>query len=288
MRQALFLINPNSRSGDGDIDPILNELRAGGIELIMPSTDSRSDMLRAIAEQGPASDLLIVGGGDGTVNGALDAVLELEKPLGVLPLGTANDLARTLDLPADAQASADVVLNGKTRRIDVGVVNDKPFLNVASIGISVDLAEELDADRKATWGVLSYPIGLWQAAKDRKAIPVEITCDGQVLKTRAIQISIGNGRFYGGGMTIAADATIDDGMLDLVLMAPQPLLSLLGRLPLFRFGRHDLNGRVHHLRGRAIELVTETARPINTDGEITFETPATFRLLPKALEVFVP
>jgi YegS/Rv2252/BmrU family lipid kinase len=288
MRRALVLINPNSRQGDGDLAPLLARLRAGGLELTMPNNEDAEAMLRSIKEIGPSSDLVIVGGGDGTVNGVIDALLELRKPLGILPLGTANDLARTLALPAQPEAAVEIILRGRTQRIDIGQVNDKSFLNVASLGMSADMARELTADLKARWGVLGYPIGLWQVLKRRRSIRVEIDCDGQKLKGRAIQISVGNGRFYGGGMAIASDASIDDGTLDLVLMAPQTLWQLLRRLLIFRWGWHDLNETVSHVRGREIMLKATRTVPINTDGEITTETPARFRLLPKAVEVFVP
>ncbi|MEZ5935503.1 MAG: lipid kinase, partial [Alphaproteobacteria bacterium] len=245
-------------------------------------------MLRSIREAGPTSDLVIVGGGDGTINSVIDTLLDLEKPLGILPLGTANDLARTLALPARPEEAAEVILRGRTQRIDIGRVNDKSFVNVASLGMSADMARALTAEIKATWGVLGYPISLWQVLKRRRSIRVEIDCDGRKLRARAIQISVGNGRFYGGGMAIAADAAIDDGTLDMVLMAPQTLWQLLRRLPIFRWGWHDLNATVSHLRGREITLKATRTVPINTDGEITTETPAEFRLLPKALEVFVP
>lgn len=288
MRRALLLINPRSRRGGEDIEPILDVLRQGGIELIAPDAGDGAETERALAELGPTSDLVIVGGGDGTINRELGAVLKLGKPLGILPLGTANDLARTLELPVRPEESAGVILRGKTRKIDVGQVNDKLFLNVASIGMSGEVARELDSDLKARWGIFGYALSLWRVVVRRRAISVDIRCDGKRLKTRAIQISIGNGRFYGGGMTIAADADIDDGTLDLVLMAPQPLWKLVRRLLIFRWGHHDLNDTVRHLRGREIALQTRTSLPINTDGEITTETPALFRLIPKTLEVFVP
>jgi diacylglycerol kinase family enzyme len=122
----------------------------------------------------------------------------------------------------------------------------------------------------------------------RRVIRAEVTLDGRALKTRAIQISVGNGRFYGGGMAIAADARIDDGTLDLVLVTPQTMWQLISRLPLFRWGRHDLNDNVQHLQSSAIDLSTTTPLPINTDGEMTTRTPVAFRLVPQAIEVFVP
>ena len=287
MKRALLLINPNSRNGRSDIETAIDILRDGGIELVKPTSDKDCDFERGIAEQGQDCDFVIVGGGDGTLSGAIQGLLRLGRPFGILPLGTANDLARTLELPDNPEDCARVIVEGKTRRIDLGRANDRHFFNVASLGVSSDVARGLDRDLKARYGVFGYAVSLWRAVAKRRVIKADIVCDGQASKVRAIQISIGNGRFYGGGMVIAADASIDDGTLDLIIVAPQTIWQLIRRLPVFRWGHHDLNKTVCHIRSQEIDLKTRSSLPINTDGEVTTETPATFRLLPKALEVFV-
>lgn len=286
LRRALLIINPNSRNGRSDIGPALDVLRQGGIDLFRPDGEGSSD--RGTDSRWGDLDMIIVGGGDGTLNRVIDEVLKQELPLGILPLGTANDLARTLGLPEDLRACADIIVRGGTKKIDLGKANDKHFFNVASLGVSGEVAKELNKDLKARFGVLGYAIGLWRAVAKRRVINGSIRCDGRSMKLRAIQISIGNGRFYGGGMTISADADIDDGKLDLVLVAPQTIWQLLRSLPLFRWGHHDLNDNVRHLSCREIELSTRIALSVNTDGEMTTQTPANFRLVPAALEVFVP
>lgn len=286
MPRSLLLINPNSRNGETDIEPALDMLRTGGLDLIVPP--SGADFGEVLANVPDDIDSVIVGGGDGTLNAVAKQLLAFERPFGILPLGTANDLARTLDLPQDHEACARIIVEGHTRRIDLGEVNGKPFFNVASLGISTEAAQALSEDLKARLGVFGYPISLFKAAANRQVIKGEITIDDQRRGLRGLQISIGNGRYYGGGMIIAAEADIDDGMLDLVVVAPQPLLPRLHRLLMFRWGRHDLNDAVDHRRGKEIRIETRTELPINTDGEITTTTPATFRILSKALAVFVP
>lgn len=286
MPRALLLINPNSRNGGTDLAPILDRLRAGGIDLQIPPKDC--DPADALGQMDDDVDRVIVGGGDGSLNAVVDELIKVEKPLGILPLGTANDLARTLQLPADPIACADVIVQGCTRKIDLGEVNGKSFFNVASLGLSTEVTRALDKDLKSRLGIFGYAVGLWRAAARRRVIRGEITIDGKQHKLRAIQISIGNGVYYGGGMAIAADASIDDGKLDLVIVTPQPLLPRLHRLLAFRWGRHDLNDDIDHHRVVEIELDTRIKLPINTDGEITTETPARFRIRPKAIEAFVP
>ena len=286
MPNALLLINPNSRNGRTDIDPALEVLRTGGLDLVTPADDH--DFTETILGVAHDVDLVIVGGGDGTLNHAAEALVKVDRPIGILPLGTANDLARTLELPADLPACAEVIIRGKTRRIDLGEVNGKLFFNMASLGISTEVTRNLNQDLKARLGVFGYAIGLCRAAARRRVIKGLLHFDGKRQNLRAIQISIGNGRYYGGGMTISADADIDDDMLDLVVVPPQPLFPWVHRLLLFRWGRHDLNQTIRHHRVKDIDLDTGVEWSINTDGEVTTSTPARFSILPKALDIFVP
>ena len=288
MSRALLLINPKSRNGGSDLEGALDVLRQGGIDLVKFAEPGKQSFEQAIADQGRSCDFVVIGGGDGTLNGAVGGLLKLGRPFGILPLGTANDLARTLQLPEDPIECARIIVAGVTRKIDLGCANDKYFFNVASLGISSDVARLLDRDMKARYGVFGYAVTLWRAAARRRVIRATLVCDGRSSTVRVIQISIGNGLYYGGGMAIAADASIDDGMLDVLLVAPQSLWELIKRLPMLRWGRHDLNRTVRHLRCREVRLEMRVSLPVNTDGEVTTTTPATFELRPKALDVFVP
>ena len=272
-----------------DLAPALEVLREGGVHVLEERPPDVRQLGAWILDHRGVADLVIIGGGDGTRNAAAEALVEAGLPLGVLPLGTANDLARTLEIPADPIAASRVIVDGETHRIDVGCVNGKHFFNVASLGLSVHVARELGVEVKRRWGVLGYPLTVWRALGQHQWFRAEIRCNGQRARVRSIQISIGNGRHYGGGMTIAADAQIDDGMLDVVNVAPQGLLELIVNLPAFRWGRHDRAPRmVRHWRCCEIEIRTAQPMPINTDGEVTTQTPATIVVVPKAIEVHVP
>jgi diacylglycerol kinase (ATP) len=287
-RKALLFANVASRQGAMDLAPALEVLRQGGVRVLEERPPDVRQLGAWIAAHRSAADLVIIGGGDGTLNAAAEGLVEAGLPLGILPLGTANDLARTLGIPSSVLEASRVIVEGRTHPIDLGRVNGKHFFNVASVGLSVHVARELGVDIKRRWGVLGYSLTLWRALGRHRAFRAEIRCNGTRARVRTIQISVGNGRYYGGGMTIAADAAIDDGLLDVVSLAPQALVGLILNLPALRWGWHERAQRVTHWRCRDIEIRTVRSLPVNTDGEVTTRTPAHISVVPEAVSVHVP
>lgn len=239
------------------------------------------------AEASEAGSILI-GGGDGTLNAALPALLRLDRPLGIIPLGTANDLARTLGIPPDPVAAVRIIAAGRRRRIDVGEANDKPFFNVASIGFGVDLTRALTRDAKARWGVLGYAVaGLRTLGRMRRFTAI-IEESGTIQRSRTIHLAVGNGRHYGGGLVVSEAAAIDDGRLNVYSLEVRGLWRLFTLLPALRRGDHGRWQEVRTLTGADILVRTRRPRSVNTDGEISTRTPVRFRVRPQAVEVFVP
>lgn len=282
-RRALFLVNPKASRAQTDLNAITAVLAAGGIQLVRPLHDDVDTLIRRHAA---AIDCVIIGGGDGTLNRAAPALMETGLPLGILPLGTANDLARTLELPADPKAAAQVIADGPLRAIDLGEVNGRPFFNVASLGMSVELARSLDGQTKKRWGRFGYALAALRVARRLKRFSAEIEADGRVIRGKTIQIAVGNGRFYGGGMTIAEDAAPDDGMLDVYSIEVDHWMWLAAMYPSFRAGRHGRWDEVHAFRCREVTVRTRRPHEVNTDGEVTTETPARFRVRPRAISVY--
>ncbi len=153
-----MIVNPHSRRGAGAHDAVRAALEGGGLSVLVRDCDGAEAIGRAIRDSAGQVDRVVIGGGDGTLNAAAPALIETGLPLGVIPLGTANDLARTLELPVDAAEAAAVVAAGRRRRIDMGEVNGRPFFNVASLGLGVDLTRALTRDAKRRWGVLGYAV----------------------------------------------------------------------------------------------------------------------------------
>jgi YegS/Rv2252/BmrU family lipid kinase len=286
--RALLLVNHHSRQGQERYQEAINCLNELGLKLITESTENPrqlGDMIRRYQQE---IDLVIVGGGDGTLNAAVGAIVDTQLPLGILPLGTANDLARTLGIPNSIPQACQIIANGQLRRIDLGLVNDKYFFNVASLGLSVKITQELTKEMKRRWGIFAYAAIAFQVIWKSRLFSAEIRINDQSFHVKTVQIAVGNGRYYGGGMAVVHDAAIDDQRLDLYSLEMDHWWQILPLLPAMRQGRHIDWPNVRALQGQEITVYTRKPHSINTDGEITTHTPAVFRVLPQAIAVFAP
>jgi YegS/Rv2252/BmrU family lipid kinase len=287
-RRALLVINGKSRNGKVALSRIVEGLTSLGIEPLHRDCGRRDDLPALIAKEGASVDLVVVGGGDGTVNAVASGVAKLKRPLGILPLGTANDLARTLGIPTDLDSAIRIIATGKTQSIDVGLVNDLMFFNVASVGMSAELSRELTSDIKRRFGKLGYALAAIRVLARARPFYSDIRCGGDQVRSLTLQVSVGNGRYYGGGNVVEKTATIVDECLNLYSLEFVRSWQIVFMLRSFRTGEHGELAEVLALRGKEFEIRTRRPRPINADGEILTQTPAVFKVLPKAIEVIVP
>lgn len=288
-RNALLLINPASRNGaEAELEQGIEKLRQAGIELIEVQSKSADHAREEIKKNSEQIDFVIMGGGDGTISSAARCLYEVKLPFAILPLGTANDLARSLGIPSDLEKAFDIIIEGQLRDIDLGCVNDHLFFNVANIGLGVHITHELTQEVKKTWGVFSYLKALVSAIDRTESFTADLVIDGQRRRTRSIHLGVGNGRFYGGGNVIDDECTIDNGLLSLYSLKPQSLWGLLTLAPLLRGGKQYLAKRTVTARAKRIEVKTRTVHDIHADGEPVSQTPAVFTVIPKALQVFAP
>ncbi len=285
-RRALLICNAKARNGGCDLDAVRGILRTGGIEPV--DAPQGADCRDLIRDRADAVDLVILGGGDGTMNYAAPALVESGLPFAILPLGTANDLARSLGLPLDPVEAARFIPTAEARPVDLGWVNGHYYFNVASVGFSAELAGELTADSKKIWGVLGYAVAAVRVLRRVRPFTVTIEHDGTVEKVTTIQVSVGNGRHYGGGMTVEETAAVDDGKLNFYSLEINHWWRLLALLPALRRGTHGRAADVRAFHTQEIKLSTRKPRPVNTDGELTTHTPAHFKVFPKILRVFAP
>jgi diacylglycerol kinase (ATP) len=288
MPRALLIVNAKSRSGAAQLEGAVAALKGHGIDPVHRECGTRGELPRLIAAEGRDMDLVAVGGGDGTINAAALGVIELGLPLGILPMGTANDLARTLGIPPNLDAAARIIARGRTRHIDLGLVNGEPFFNVASIGLSAELAQRLTREIKRRWGRLGYGLVALQVLSQARPFSAIITSAEGTVRVRTLQIAVGNGRYYGGGNAVEATAAIDDQHLDLYSLELKRAWKLALMARSFRYGEHGAWEEVRAIRAKEFAIRTRRPRPVNCDGEIVTQTPARFTIRPSAVTVFAP
>jgi diacylglycerol kinase (ATP) len=296
---AALVVNFASRRGAGAFADAMEALPRHGIDLQVaravtdPST--LPDVVREVATSG--FGLVVVGGGDGTMSCAAGVLADLPRPgravLGVVPLGTANDFARTLEIPKGVEAAAQMLGTGKVVDIDVGRANGVGFLNVASLGLPVGVTRALRPGVKKRLGPAAYPVAVVVAYRRHRPFRVllEFPADdrGSIELDDLLTLGVGNGRHYGGGATIAPDAGIDDHALDVFAIAKGRLRDHVSIASLIRSGRFIEHELVRHFTTSEVAVTTDgEQQPVNLDGEIGTTTPGRFAVQQNAIDVVVP
>jgi YegS/Rv2252/BmrU family lipid kinase len=286
-QRALLLINPHSRRGAAFSEQVKRSLEAHNLDLttVEATPDRFSEVIKQHQHQ---VDCVIVGGGDGSVNATIEGLLETHLPVGVLPLGTANNLARTLKIPTDLEGACETIAQGKIEAIDLGWVNGHYFFNVAGMGLSASINQQVEKHLKRRLGVIAYAMTALRLIFKQRRLRAEIHCDGEVIRVKTYQITVCNGRYYGSGLTVAADAAIDDQRLDLCSLEIQHWWQVFWMIPALTRGQYAAGRGIRILHSREFAIYTRHPTAIDTDGEITTATPAQFRVIPQAIRIFVP
>jgi diacylglycerol kinase (ATP) len=286
-KRLLVLFNPNAHSGG---DPAAGstfegKLRAAGFDAVMKRLDKKGGVDAAVAEFGHGCDAIVIGGGDGTMGSALPAILKADLPMGVWPLGTANDFARSLGIENEDDTVASLVAWNE-RRIDVADVNGHYFINNVTIGLPAEAAARLTHDLKARLGVFATVAlvpTLWQHAKP---FDVEIEADGRTEYRTIVAALIGSGE-YEGGFPIKYSG-LADGKLHLGVCRADSRWAIVPILFDVALKRAERSRRIDVFSAEHVVLRSKSKQQrIAADGDIVTETPAEITLHPKALRVLV-
>ena len=292
-RSAAVVINAGSRRGAAH-ELAVDTMQTAGVPIsavhhVRSGGELAATLDRVLAE---GHDLVVVGGGDGTVSCAAGRVAGTDVVLGVLPLGTANDFARTLEIPSNLAEACAAVADGKVVDIDLGRANGEPFLNVASVGLSVAVTEALSPRLKRYLGPLAYGVATLRSYARHQPFRARLEFpdgDHEPLELEnLLQVAVGNGRHYGGGNTVSPTAGIDDDTLDIYAILAGPLREHVSIARFLKDGSFIKHDRVHHFTSRRVRLVTEHPLPVNLDGEIATTTPTDFTVQRNAVHVVVP
>jgi diacylglycerol kinase (ATP) len=262
--------------------------RFGQIETVLTGAAGDAEVAaRRAVEDGCTH--VFVGGGDGTLNEVLNGVAAVDGALarvtfGLLPLGTGNDFAQAIGIPVGVEPALAVLLEDRRVAVDVGVVNDRLFVNVSAGGFIADVSEAVTPQLKSIAGRLAYLVGGAQALLDFEPVGLRLRGepDGAAVETEAYAFAVCNSRLIGGGRLIAPHALIDDGLLDVCVIGAMSTVEFVGLLREVSDGGHVDDPRVHYLRIR--EASIRLARPVNvnTDGEVLETAECAYRVLPGA------
>jgi diacylglycerol kinase (ATP) len=296
VRRAALIVNTRSRSGERTFFEALDRLEEMGVQLgatyAIRDPVRLPEAVREVLHEGSGYRLLILGGGDGSVSSVVDFLAHHDVILGLLPLGTANDFARTLGIPADVEKACETIAGGKIVDVDLGLAGDNYYVNVASVGLSVGVTQALSPQLKRRIGALAYPMAAIRAFLSHEPFSARLTFpDGNHEPAeygRLLQVAVGNGRFYGGGMVVAPQSGIDDRSLDVYAIELGRHRDLIGAARYLKSGDFIRSESVGHYRTERVRLETEPELPVNIDGEVVTRTPQDFSVAHNALKVLVP
>ena len=241
--------------------------------------------------------LLVVVGGDGSVNEVANGIAGLDGEIAVIARGTGWDFVRTYGIPRKVEAAVNVALNGRTREIDLGRAHfrrwdgseaESIFANIASAGMSGAIAQRANETTKALGGKVSYAWATLTVFARWHNDDVLVTVDGERREGRMHDVVVANGRFFGGGMMICPEAQPDDGVFDVLLIGDLTKRDLLLTLPKTYKGRHLPHPKAELLQGAVVEIDAPRPLPVELDGEQPGTTPVRFEVVPKALRLRVP
>lgn len=268
--------------------PRLAELLDGHtLEVARPPTaaDAEAAARRAIAA---GCTRVLVGGGDGTVNGILPALLHTEAALGILPVGTVNVLARELHVPLELEPALQTAITGTPKQVDVGQANGKPFVLMAGLGFDARVVADVTPRDKEIFGPLAYITAGIGALANHRSSRFTLAMDDFTVQVPAWLMIVGNAASYAYELTLSPEARMDDGLLDVCLFAEQTALDRLTQLAATAVGLHTRHPNVILFRTRALRITADPPVAVQLDGDPAGQSPVEIGVLPGALKVMTP
>jgi YegS/Rv2252/BmrU family lipid kinase len=284
-----LIVNAHSRKGQDLFREAREKLEAAGVKLIgahaVKNPSKLNDTVRKAVNDG--APMVIVGGGDGSLSGTVDDVVDRDCVFALLPLGTANSFARTLGIPLDLDGAIDAIANGKRRRIDLGMLDGDYFVNCAAMGLSPMIGDTVPHKLKRYLGRFGYLVwAVWCLIRFR---PFKLSVDdGTEKKTIwATEVRIANGRYHG-GVELVESADVDTGVIVIQAVVGRSKFSLIRDWVAKGLKLPSRQATTEEFRGRRIQVDTKPRLRISIDGEVIGKTPAVAEVAKRAIEVVVP
>lgn len=272
-----------NRLGEPELRAIMTARGLGDDLVRVEDEDACVDAVRTALTDG--IDVLAAAGGDGTVGLVARELLGARTTLGILPLGSVMNIARSLGLPRDLDGAAAVIAEGRVATIDVGLARGAPFYEAGSIGMNAAMFREAQRFDDGDWASILRTV--WVALRYRPA-RMELRLDDSVVRTRALMVTVANGPYTGLAMAVAPAARLDDGRFDVRVFRGFSKWELLRHLGAIAFGRRRYAPRVSTYRSRRVEVASRHPLPCRADSRDLGTTPVVFEVRPAALRVVVP
>ena len=284
-----LLVNPSSGHGRAKqlLPKVENALDSRRIDFRLERTKSADHAVAEAYRAVDAGEVPVVMSGDGLVGIVGGALAGYDVPLGIVPSGRGNDLARVLGIPNDPEGAVGVLAAGEVRQIDVGEANGQRFLGIASTGFDSD-CNQLANETKLFRGNLVYAYSALRTLASWKPARFSVKAGEDNLRFSGYSVAVANSKAYGGGMFIAPDAELDDGLFDIVMIGEVGKLRYVSNLPKVFKGTHVDNDEVKIFRAPFLEISASRPFAVYADGEHLTDLPASLRLLPRALSVIAP
>ncbi|AZK48716.1 diacylglycerol kinase [Paenibacillus lentus] len=292
MKRARLIYNPSSGREEMRrlLPDVLDRLDLAGIETSCHATTGKGDAMREAAKAVERGyDIIIAAGGDGTLNEVVNGMAGFENlpPLGIFPMGTTNDFARAMGISKRWEDYCDLVIENKTRPIDIGKVNGRHFINIAGGGSFTELTYEVPSKLKTMLGQLAYYMKGIEKVASLSPTELIIRAEGLgVLEGEFMLFLIANSNSVGGFEKLAPDARIDDGLLDVIAVRKCNLAEFIRLLTMALRGDHFSDPRVVYFKTRRMEVTSPGLVQLNLDGELGGELPGVFEILPSHLRIF--
>lgn len=297
VQRVIIVLNPATGRGQGarrraELESLLARA-AGGLPespswTILETTAPGSGTALAAEAAAGGADVVAAAGGDGTCGEVVNGLVGTGARLALLPLGTGNDFARHLGLAGHLPLAVQTLFCGAPRPVDLGRTQGRWFLNVAGCGFDAVVAERVNRGFRYLHGTAAYVAAVCQSLRAFRPAVLRLTIDGETRELRAMLCTIANSRSYGGGMRIAPEAQIDDGLFDVCLLREAGRIEFLRAFPRVFRGTHVTHPKVTMLRARHVVVESAPPLPVLADGEVVGTTPAEFALTPRAIEVMAP
>lgn len=283
----IFIVNPIS--GKGRALRAMDRIRAamGAMEMRQTSGPGDAETLAMQAAREGFGPVIVVGG-DGTIQEALNGLMQVPDPppLGIIGAGSANDVVRSLRLPRDPARAARLALDGRSEAVDLGMCNERYFLNVAGVGLDTVVVEAVHTrPGRLGRGRMGYIMQALRELRQFENPRFTIRFDDQVIETPSTLLAVANLRYFGGGMKIAPEASPSDGLLDLWIGGDLSRKEVLALMPAIFLGQHGRHPKVRHRRVTSVRIESQAPLRVQLDGEILEVLPAEFRVVPGALRI---